>query len=112
VGLEPGPLSLVSITEELLGTNSIGFGLENQDYDSRGSAALTTQHPSFLETLALTSLTGGSRSVSIFRSRTKVTELVICIRHATCISLTPAGPYIVCIWLVDRMAIETAALST
>jgi hypothetical protein len=32
VGLERGPLSLVSTTEELLGRNSSGFGLENREY--------------------------------------------------------------------------------
>jgi hypothetical protein len=33
VGLERGPLSLVSITEELLGRNSSGSGQENREYD-------------------------------------------------------------------------------
>jgi hypothetical protein len=32
VGLERGPLSLVSPTEELLGRNSSGSGLESRDY--------------------------------------------------------------------------------
>jgi hypothetical protein len=32
VGLERGPLSLVSTTEELLGRKSSGSGLENRDY--------------------------------------------------------------------------------
>jgi hypothetical protein len=32
VGLERGPLSLVSTTEELLGSNSSGFGLESREY--------------------------------------------------------------------------------
>jgi hypothetical protein len=32
VGLERGPLSLVSTTEELLGRKSSGFGFENRDY--------------------------------------------------------------------------------
>jgi hypothetical protein len=31
VGLERGPLSLVSINEEIFRTNSSGFGLENWD---------------------------------------------------------------------------------
>jgi hypothetical protein len=35
VGLERGPLSLVSATEELLGRKSSGFGLENREYDRR-----------------------------------------------------------------------------
>jgi hypothetical protein len=45
VGLDRGPLSLVSTIEELLGEKSIGFGLENREYGRRGSAALTTWHP-------------------------------------------------------------------
>jgi hypothetical protein len=32
VGLEWGPLSLVSAIEELLGRNSSGSGLENREY--------------------------------------------------------------------------------
>jgi hypothetical protein len=32
VALERGPLSLVSTVEELLGTKSSGFGLENRKY--------------------------------------------------------------------------------
>jgi hypothetical protein len=45
VGLERSPLSLVSTTEELLGTKGSGYGLENREYGRRGSAALTTRHP-------------------------------------------------------------------
>jgi hypothetical protein len=35
MGLERGPLSLVSATEELLGRNSNGYGLENREYVRR-----------------------------------------------------------------------------
>jgi hypothetical protein len=42
VGLERGPLSLVSTIEELLGRNSCS-GLESREYGRRGSAALTTR---------------------------------------------------------------------
>jgi hypothetical protein len=35
VGLERGPLSLVSTTEELLGRKSSGSGIENRDYGRR-----------------------------------------------------------------------------
>jgi hypothetical protein len=35
VGLEPGPISPVSITEELLGRKSSGFDLEGQEYGRR-----------------------------------------------------------------------------
>jgi hypothetical protein len=46
VGLEQGPLSLVSTIEVLLGRESRSSGPENRDYGHRGSAALTTWHPS------------------------------------------------------------------
>jgi hypothetical protein len=46
MGLERGPLSLMSAIEELLERKSSGSGLENQDYGPRWSAALTTQRPS------------------------------------------------------------------
>jgi hypothetical protein len=39
VGLERGPLSVVSTTDELLGRTSSGSGLVNRDYGRRGSAA-------------------------------------------------------------------------
>jgi hypothetical protein len=42
VGLERGPLSLVSTIEELLEIKNSGCGLENQDYGSSGSVSLTT----------------------------------------------------------------------
>jgi hypothetical protein len=45
VGLERGPLSLLSTIEELLGRNSTGKGLENREHGRWGSVALTTQHP-------------------------------------------------------------------
>jgi hypothetical protein len=48
VGLERSPLSLVSTTEELLGRKSSDSGLENREYGRRGSAALTSRHPSIL----------------------------------------------------------------
>jgi hypothetical protein len=46
VGLERGPLRLVSTTEELLERKISGSGLENRDYGLRGSAALITRYPS------------------------------------------------------------------
>jgi hypothetical protein len=35
MGLELGPLSLVSTTEELLGRNNSGSGLKNREYGRR-----------------------------------------------------------------------------
>jgi hypothetical protein len=45
VGLERGPLSLVSAIVVLLERKSSCSGIENRDYGLRGSAALTTRHP-------------------------------------------------------------------
>jgi hypothetical protein len=45
VGLELGPLSLVSTTEELFGRKRICSGLESREYGRGGSVTLTTWHP-------------------------------------------------------------------
>jgi hypothetical protein len=73
VGLERGPLSLVSTTEELLGIKSRGSGLETREYCSRDPSCRprSTLCP---QNLALTSPTRGGRSVAIVRSRTQATE--------------------------------------
>jgi hypothetical protein len=44
VGLERGPLSLVSTAEELLERQTSGSGIENRDY-GHGDVPLTTRHP-------------------------------------------------------------------
>jgi hypothetical protein len=46
MGLERGPLSLVSTTEELLERKNSGSGLENRDFSRGGAAVLTTRHTS------------------------------------------------------------------
>jgi hypothetical protein len=73
MGLEWGPLSLVSTIEELLGRKSSGSGLEIREYGRRDSSRWPrgTLYP---QKLALTSPTSGGRSVSIVRSRTQATE--------------------------------------
>jgi hypothetical protein len=71
MGLERGPLSLVSKTEELLERKSSGSGLENRDYGRRDPC--NTLYP---QKLALTSSINGGRSVCIVRMRTKATELL------------------------------------
>jgi hypothetical protein len=43
--LERSTLSLVSTGEKLLERQSSGLGLENWEYGTKGSAALTTRHP-------------------------------------------------------------------
>jgi hypothetical protein len=86
VGLERGPLSLVSTTEELLDrkvatpvykTESTAVGIRHADH-----VAI-----SILKKLAITLPTSGSRSVGIVRSRTRTMEfssvlvyLVMCLR--------------------------------
>jgi hypothetical protein len=78
VGLERGPLSLVSTIEELLGRNSSGSGLENREY-GRGDPLHWPRDTLYPQKLALTSPTYGGRSVGIVRSRTKATEFVLLI---------------------------------
>jgi hypothetical protein len=75
VGLERGPLSLVSTIEELLGRNSSGSGLESRKYGHRDRA--DHAKPLYPQKLALPSLTSGGRSVGIVCSRTKATELLV-----------------------------------
>jgi hypothetical protein len=75
VVLERGPLSLASTTEELLGRNNSGSGLENREY-SRGDPSRWPRDTLYQQKLALTSPTCGSRSVGIVCLRTKTTEFV------------------------------------
>jgi hypothetical protein len=75
VGLERGPLSLVSTTEELLGRNSFGSGLENREY-GRGDPLRWPRDTLYPQKLALNSSTCGGRSVCIVRLRAKATEFV------------------------------------
>jgi hypothetical protein len=62
VGLERGPLSLVSTIEELLGRNSSGAGLENREY-GRGDPLRWPRDTLYPQKLALTSPICGGRSV-------------------------------------------------
>jgi hypothetical protein len=66
VGLERGPLSLVSTTEELLGRKSNRAGLESEITAVRDPPRLL-HDPPYAQKLALTSPTSGGR--------TKATEL-------------------------------------
>jgi hypothetical protein len=70
VGLERGPLSLVSTTEALLGRKSSGSGLERGEYGCRDPSRGIL----YPQTLALTSPARGGRSVDIVRSRTQAME--------------------------------------
>jgi hypothetical protein len=69
VGLERGPLSLVSTIEELLGRESSGSGLENRDYGRRDPSRWP-RGILYPQNLALTSPTIGCHS------RTRTTEFV------------------------------------
>jgi hypothetical protein len=62
VGLERGPLSLVSTTEELLGKISSGSGLENRNYGRR-DLSRCPRGTRYRQKLAPISPTAVSRSV-------------------------------------------------
>jgi hypothetical protein len=73
VGLERGPFSLVSTTEELLGIKSSGYGLEIREYGRRDLSRCPHGTP-YPKRLSLTSQTSGCRSVGIVRTRTQALE--------------------------------------
>jgi hypothetical protein len=73
VGLERGPLCLMSTIEQLLGRNSSGSGLENWEY-GRGDPLRWPRDTLYPQKLALTSPTSGGRPVGIVRLRTKTKE--------------------------------------
>jgi hypothetical protein len=75
VGLEWGPLSLVSTTEGLLGRNSSGSGLENRE-DGHGDPLRWPRDTLYPQKSALTSPTSGDRSVGIVRLRAKGMKFV------------------------------------
>jgi hypothetical protein len=63
VGLERGPLNLVSTIEGILGRKSSGSGLESKEY-GRIDQLRWPRGTLYLQTLALTSPTSGSSSAS------------------------------------------------
>jgi hypothetical protein len=73
VGLERGPLRLVSTTEELFGRKSSGSGLEIREYGRRDPSRWP-RSALYSQTLALTSPTSGGRSVGIVLSRAQAME--------------------------------------
>jgi hypothetical protein len=75
VGLERGPLSLVSTTEEILGRNGSSYGLENREYGS-GDPLRWPRNTLYLRKLVLTSPTCGGHLVGVVRLRTKATDVV------------------------------------
>jgi hypothetical protein len=76
VGLEQGPLSLMSTIEELLGRNSSGSGLENWEY-GHGGPLRWLRDTLYQQKLAPTSLRSGGRSVGIVCLWAKATEFVL-----------------------------------
>jgi hypothetical protein len=74
VGLEWGPLSLVSTTEELL-DRKVAAPVQNPRIRPQGSVTLTMWHPLSAKKLAITSPTSSGRSVGIVLSRTQTMEL-------------------------------------
>jgi hypothetical protein len=72
VSLERGPLSLVRTTEELLGRQSSGSGLESQEFGRRDPPSWP-RGILYPQKLAPTSPTSGGRSVGIVRSQTLAT---------------------------------------
>jgi hypothetical protein len=76
MGLERGPLSLVSTIEELLEIKNSGSDLENRDYCRKGSTHTDYATPLYPQKLALTSPTSSGLSVGIVRSRTQAAGCV------------------------------------
>jgi hypothetical protein len=73
VGLERGPLTLVSTIEEFLERKSSCSGLESREYDRR-DLSLWPRDILYPKKLSLTSPTSCGRSVGIVHSRTQATE--------------------------------------
>jgi hypothetical protein len=90
VGLERGPLNLVSSAEELLGRNSSGSGLENREH-GHGDPLCWPRDTLCPQKLALTSPRSRVRLVGIVRLRAKATEFVFLFKMISkCIAnLTP-----------------------
>jgi hypothetical protein len=74
VGLERGPLSIVSIIAQLRGRNNSGSGLENREY-GRGDPLRWPRDTLYPQKVGITSPTSGGRSVGIVRLRTKATKV-------------------------------------
>jgi hypothetical protein len=78
VGLERGPLSFVSTTEELL-ERKVAASVQKSENTAAGIRHAEHVAPLYPPKLALTSPTSGGRSVGIVCSRTKAMELLFTI---------------------------------
>jgi hypothetical protein len=74
VGLQRGPLSLMSTIEELLERKSSGSSLESREYGRRDPSHWP-HGTLYMQKLALTSPTSGCCSVGIVHSQTQATEV-------------------------------------
>jgi hypothetical protein len=92
VGLERGPLSLVSTIEELLGSKRRGSGLESREY-GRGDPLHWQRDTFYLQKLVLTYPTSDGRSVGIVRSRTQATEFSLVLNSS---HLRPLSIFLPC----------------
>jgi hypothetical protein len=95
VGLERCPLSLMSITEELLERKSSDSGLQNSEYGRRDPSRWSrgTLYP---QKLVSTSPISGCRTVGIVRSRTKTKESVfLWLWRVVCWDIPPCSPFTV-----------------
>jgi hypothetical protein len=77
LGLEQGPLNIVSTIEELLERKKVRAPVyENREFGRRDPSCLPC-NPFYPQKLVLTSPTSSGRSVGIVLSRTKATELLV-----------------------------------
>jgi hypothetical protein len=86
LGLERGPLSLVSTSEGPLGIESSGSGLEYWDYVRRDPSHWL-RGTLYLQKFALTSSTSSCHSVDIVRSWTQATEFSLVLQSWHILSL-------------------------
>jgi hypothetical protein len=95
MGLERGPLSLVSKIEELLGRKSSDSGIEIREYGRRDPSRWP-RGTFYLQTLALTSPTSGCRLVGIVLLRTQATECRRGFQRWTHLMKLPSTKFIPC----------------
>jgi hypothetical protein len=85
VGLERGPLSLVSKTEELL-DGKVAAPVSKTENTAVGIRHTDHVAPSIRNKLAITSPTSGGRSVGIVRSQTQTMEFSLVYIQITCVT--------------------------
>jgi hypothetical protein len=77
MGLERGPLSLVSTIEEILGRNISGSGLETREYGRR-DLSRWPRNILYPQKVGSNFAHKQCQSVGIVRSRTRTTEFAFC----------------------------------